>query len=145
MVKQVTDMGLQVSGEQRDIATSTLQQATNTADLRRLTDTVQSLGQASAASETANQISTRDRLALNERMRSVESQLATSATERTAGLSQILLQIKEIETQFRGINDVANMRSADQDRFNAMVWEKTHAGERYPGTTFFPHQGSPGR
>ena len=63
-----------------------------------------------------------------------------SAWRPIASVSAITtrVQIGEIEQQFHSVSNLDNLRAAQQERLNAMLWEKSHPGERYPNGTFFP-------
>ena len=71
-------------------------------------------------------------------MKKMEDLYAQEAADRKSQLAQTRVQLSEVEQQFHSVSNLENLRAAQQERLNAMLWEKSHPGERYPNGTFFP-------
>jgi hypothetical protein len=110
----------------------------NAENLRHLAETVHTLESAAAASAAADVTSRGDRAQLNDRLRIMESTLASEIGDRRANSAATKVSLAEIESQFHALSNVENLRAAQQERLNSMMWEKSHPGERYPNGTFFP-------
>lgn len=61
--------------------------------------------------------------------------LAAWSTQLNNGLSRTF---QEIETQFKNIESVENMRSETNERFIALMWERVFAGEQFPRSHYQP-------
>lgn len=110
----------------------------NSEGFKRLSQDVAALQQMATASTGADVNSRTDREQLNERARRLETELAGEVSERRAGAAEARVHLAEIEQQFHSVSNLENLRAAQQERLNSMLWEKSHPGERYPNGTFFP-------
>lgn len=114
------------------------QQVTETVTaVKTLTEAMETIQQRTAGSIEADSQSRTDRAQLNTRLAKLETLLATETGDRREDSASFRTHLGEIETQFHAVSDVANLRGAQQERINALLWEKTY-GAGYPNSTFFP-------
>jgi hypothetical protein len=105
---------------------------------KRRGETIAQLQSATQASLAADVNSRTDRVQLNDRVKWLETQLAAENADRRAGFAQLQTRLGEVETQFHAVSNLENLRAAQQQQINALVWDKSHPGEHYPAQTFFP-------
>jgi hypothetical protein len=74
----------------------------------------------------------------DDRVRTIESGLSTEVADRRANQAATKVSLAEIESQFHALSNVENLRAAQQERFNSMLYETANPGKRYPNGTFFP-------
>jgi septal ring factor EnvC (AmiA/AmiB activator) len=110
----------------------------HTETIRRMGDQLSSLDAASASSQMADANSRTDRAQLNERLRLLEAQLNSEIAERRATGATVKAALAEIEGQFHAVSNLENLRAAQQERLNSMLYEAANPGKRYPNGTFFP-------
>jgi septal ring factor EnvC (AmiA/AmiB activator) len=110
----------------------------NTETIRRMGDELRTLDAASAGSQMADVNSRTDRQQLNERMRTSETALNAEVAERRSGMATVKAALAEIEGQFHAVSNIENLRAAQQERLNSMLYEAANPGKRYPNGTFFP-------
>lgn len=100
---------------------------------------ISSLEYALVEIRTQNTRSIDERLALikeAEQARKMITDLQSQASRENAERSAALI---EIETQFRSSDQARNIERSDQQRTNALLWEKIFGG-RYPSdTVFYPN------
>jgi len=106
--------------------------------MRHMADSLHTLESASAGSQAADANSRADRQQLNERVRTLETTQNAEIADRRANSAAVKVALAEIESQFHALSNVENLRAAQQERLNSLMWEKSHPGERYPNGTFFP-------
>jgi hypothetical protein len=100
-------------------------------EIARLDSMVTGSAQADAQSRV-------DREQLNRRVENNQDNIAvlgTSVREMDARFSAALA---EIESQFHSVSDIGNIHLAQQNRMNAIMWEKLNPGQRFPSDIFFP-------
>lgn len=135
----VPGVGLYVSMETSSsvspIAAAT---AINSDSIRHLTDAVTVLQQMASSSTSADVNSRTDRAQLNDRVQKLESEFSLELANRRAAAAKTEIQLAEVEQQFHSVSNLENLRAAQQERLNSIMWEKSHPGERYPNTTWFP-------
>lgn len=110
----------------------------NAADLKHATDSLNVVENQAIASQSSDANSQVDRAQLNSRVRQLETQVNTEVGDRRSLAAITKVSLAEIESEFHAMSNLENLRVAQQDRLNAMLWEKSHPGERFPSTTFFP-------
>jgi hypothetical protein len=115
----------------QSLSTMTIQEASNTQAIGKLTDS-------SIVSTVADVTSRSDRLQLNDRLRSLETQFVSDSALRRGSITEIGSRLAETEQQFHAISNIDNLRWAHQLRDNAMLYEKINPGQRYPTDSFFP-------
>lgn len=107
------------------------------ATLKASTDELSVLAQRSSASVEADSVSRTDREQLNARVKTLENELAVEMADRRSDGASFKTHLGEIETQFHGVTTEINLDKANQQRVNALLWEKTFGGN-YPATDYFP-------
>jgi chromosome segregation ATPase len=133
----VRDLNQNQGVQDRDISNLRQQASENVAAVKSLTDTSAFLSQRSASSTEADVNSRTDRGQLNERVAKLEAQLAQEEGDRRSNIAAIRTHLGEVETQFHAVGDVANLRAAQQQRTDALLWQKAF-GQQYPDSTFNP-------
>ncbi|HEY2538196.1 MAG TPA: hypothetical protein VGI28_01660 [Stellaceae bacterium] len=121
----------------RDQIAINQQVSRNSAEMPQVHDQITTLQQRTASSLEADSASRTDRGQLNERVAKLEAALATEVADRRSDGATFGTHLGEIETQFHAVSDVGNLRGAQQERMNALLWHKAF-GEDYPVGTFFP-------
>jgi hypothetical protein len=114
-----------------------MQMSEASANIKGLLEQQAVLQQRSAASMEADGTSRTDRSQLNERVTRIEGALATETADRRSQNASFGTHLGEVETQFSRESDIGNLRGAQQERINALLWLKTY-NEAYPSATFFP-------
>ena len=110
----------------------------NSDAIKHLSEGMAVLQQAASSSTAADSNSRTDRTQLNDRVQRLETGLGSEVSERRSWTAETRVHLAEIEQQFHSVSNVENLRAAQQERLNSMLWEKSHPGERYPNGTFFP-------
>jgi hypothetical protein len=110
----------------------------NAEALKRQNEAITILQQSSAGSTSSDIASRADRQQLNDRLRLIEAELGKEIGDRRAISAEFRVSLAEIESQFHALSNLENLRAAQQEQLNALMWEKSHPGERYPNGTFFP-------
>lgn len=136
--EQVKEIAAIQNSRGRDLSVLAQAATTNTEVIGRLTTALHTVEQRVTADADSASNSRTDRTQLNERMKKVEEVLGTEITERRTANAQTRIQLGEVEQQFHSVSNLENLRHAQQERLNSMMWEKIHPGERYPSGTFFP-------
>lgn len=136
--KQINDLAARNNTEDRNISNLDTQAAATTTEVHRMGEEQRRIAAEVARSSSADQASQTDRQQLNSRLTAVEGRQATGNSERKAAMAEIGARLVEIEQQFHALSNIANIQMANQNRINAMLWEKVHPGERYPERDFFP-------
>lgn len=112
--------------------------ALNSEEIKRINGLQNTLQQEAAASTAADVNSRSDRAQLNERIQKLETTVSNDIADRRAAAAATKVSLAEIEGQFHALSNLDNLRAAQQERLNSLLWEKSHPGERYPNGTFFP-------
>lgn len=112
--------------------------AINGENVKHLTDAMRLVETQLAGNIALGASSTVDRAQTNERVHHLESALSTEVADRRAVMAAIKVSLAEVESQFHALSNTDNLRAAQQERLNSMLWEKSHPGDRYPNGTFFP-------
>jgi septal ring factor EnvC (AmiA/AmiB activator) len=110
----------------------------NSTTIAHMADQLRTLEAASAGSQMADVNSRADRQQLNERMHTLETAVSGEVAERRAGAATVKAALAEIEGQFHAVSNIENLRAAQQERLNSMLYEAANPGKRYPNGTFFP-------
>jgi hypothetical protein len=76
-----------------------------------------------------------------DRLGKIEKTIADGQAERRAEQASLEQREAEFETQFRANDALNNMTRMWQNRINAMVWERTFPGSRWPGDSYYPEIG----
>lgn len=128
-----------LGGDQaRELATDTQNGLNAIVEMRRQSEQLALLTGNAAASSVADGVSRTDRAQLNDRVRQNEAAIGTDRAEWQAHVAETNARLLEVEQQFHAISNIGNMQWSEQQRVNAMTFEKLHPGERYPTETFFP-------
>jgi septal ring factor EnvC (AmiA/AmiB activator) len=106
--------------------------------MRHISDQLRTLDAASAGSQMADVNSRTDRQQLNDRLRLLEATVSSEIAERRATGATVKAALAEIEGQFHAVSNLENLRAAQQERLNSMLYEAANPGKRYPNGTFFP-------
>lgn len=138
LAEQVKEIAVIQSDRGGKISNLSVEAAGNRDVISRLNDRQHILEDAVNKSAAADENSRTDRKQLNERLSKVESLFASEVADRRSTSAEVKVQLGEIEQQFHSVANLENLRAAQQERLNAMLWEKSHPGERYPNGTFFP-------
>jgi len=102
-------------------------------------DRLRLLENRTAGSTEADAASRIDRVQLNDRLRSLENNLASSSAERRSQYAVMQSKLVEIETQFCASDIVRNLMHAQDMRTDALLWAKTNPGETMPtDNSFYP-------
>lgn len=109
----------------------------NAEKIAHLSDSMRVVEGSAIAGQAADANSRVDRAQLNDRLRAAEVGLATEISDRRSNTASTKVALAEVETQLRAICSTENLRAAQQERLNSLMWEKSHPGERYPNGTFF--------
>jgi hypothetical protein len=120
------------------LAPITLSTNLNQQAITHLGEQVRALDSASQSSQMADGVSRTDRAQLNERLRALETMLTAEIAERRTSTASIKAALGEIEGQFHAVSNIDNLRAAQQERLNSMIYEAAFPGRRYPNGTFFP-------
>jgi septal ring factor EnvC (AmiA/AmiB activator) len=134
-VKEIAAIQNDRTGKLSNLA---VEATTNQNIITRMVDRQRVIEDAVQKSAAADENSRTDRKQLNERMSKIEDLLRTEITERRTNQAETRVQLAEIEQQFHSVSNLDNLRAAQQERLNAMMWEKAFPGTRYPNGTFFP-------
>lgn len=137
-IEQIKEVATIQTGRGKDLGLMSQTVVTNSNVLSRMSQTLRSVEEKTAESAAADANSKADRDQLNQRVAKLESILANEITDRRATSAETRIQLAEVEQQFHSVSNLENLRAAQQERLNAMLWEKSHPGERYPNGTFFP-------
>jgi chromosome segregation ATPase len=141
-MKNITDMVKEVASVQtsrgKDLSLLGQTAITNQELVRRHDDEIKMLQGKISESSAADVNSRTDRMQLNERLRRLEEEFNREVADRRASAAETRVQLAEVEQQFHSVSNLENLRAAQQERLNSIMWEKTHPGERYPNGTFFP-------
>jgi hypothetical protein len=123
---------------QNAIAPSIASTAVNSKAIEQQGVIVAGLQQSTAGSARADEASRTDRAQLNDRIRSLEGDVAKEIADRRAIAAELKVANAEIETQFHAVSDLENLRTVWQSRINSLLWDKAYPGEHFPSETFFP-------
>lgn len=96
------------------------------------TERLRILETSTAGSSQADATSKTDRSQLNERLRLVEAQVATSSGERQSQYAVMAAKLVEIETQFCASDIVRNLMHAQDMRITSLMWSKQNPGQKMP-------------
>jgi chromosome segregation ATPase len=135
---QIKEVATIQAGRGKDLSLLGQTATTNSELLNRMIARQHDLEEKVAASTAADVNSRTDREQLNQRVAKLEQDFAKEMAERRANSAEVRIQLAEVEQQFHSVSNLENLRAAQQERLNAMLWEKSHPGERYPNGTFFP-------
>lgn len=138
LADQVRDIATIETARGKDLSLLAQTATLNGETINRMLERQRLVDDSISKSTSADENSRTDRSQLNTRMSKIESQLASEVQERRTHSAETRVQLAEIEQQFHSVSNIANLRAAQQERMNSMMWEKTHPGERYPNGTFFP-------
>ncbi len=83
-----------------------------------------------------------DRARLNDGVASLRKELGEGKAERKENEARFRAALTEIETQFRAVAQMDNLRTVENRRALALLWEKVF-GSRYPDRDFFPDMSQP--
>lgn len=119
------------------LISSSQQVTANSADLKIMRDQIAMLQQSSAQSRESDAESRTNRGELGARVAKLEANMGQETADRRAQEASFGTHLGEIETQFHAVSDIGNLRGAQQERLNAMLWQKAY-GQSYPSQTFFP-------
>lgn len=147
LTEQVKDLDTVQTNRYRDMSILAQSTSVNAEALSRMTTTVHGLEEKTATSTAFDANSRTDRQQLNERVKKIEETFAAEVTDRRTQQAETKIQLGEVEQQFHSVSNMENLRAAQQERLNALMWEKVHPGDHYPASTFFPttiFQGSGG-
>lgn len=136
--EQVKENETDLTSRGKEISLLTQTATANSEIIRRLVDGQRLLQDRTVASTEADANSRTDRQQLNSRVAKVEESIARNEGDRRADAAQTHVQLAEVEQQFHSVSNLENLRAAQQERLNSMLWEKSHPGERYPNGTYFP-------
>lgn len=103
--------------------------------LARLTSDLGANAQRDAASET-------DRVRLNSTVTDLKKEIGDGKAERKANEAKFAAALIEIETQFRSMGQMANLRSASDHNLISFMWEKLF-GTAYPKAEYYPDMSQP--
>ena len=134
---QVHDITSAQVAEDRQISNIAQQTTENATGLKSLETEQSVLVQRSASSLEADSNSRTDRAQLNDRVAKVENSLAQEIGDRRSEDATLRTQLAEVETQFHAVSDDTNLRAAEQERLNSLLWDKAY-GQKYPSGVFFP-------
>ncbi len=135
---QVKEIATTQASRGRDISSLSQTSTTNSELLARVIRDERDNDAKISGSNTADAISRTDRQQLNDRVVKLENSVLSETSDRKEQAAEFRVQLKEVEQQFHSVSNLENLRAAQQQRLNAQLWEKTHPGERYPDSTFFP-------
>jgi hypothetical protein len=144
--KVLAELNARNNQQDRQINNSNNQLNTLQVTVKDLVESNVRLTSQAASSSVADSSSATDRQQLNMRLQELERNAAKNAADRSSARAEVSARLVEIEQQFHAISNIMNIQLAFQNRLNAMLWEKTHPGERYPSRDFFPstiYQNSP--
>ena len=99
---------------------------------------VSRLDQLVTASTASDAQSRTDREQLNHKVAANDTKIADMAVTVQEMDARFSAALAEIESQFHSVSDVGNIHLAQQNRMNALLWEKVNPGQRYPSDIFFP-------
>jgi hypothetical protein len=126
------------TNDARDLTALNQQSTLLAVDVRRNADALKVVSDSVAASAFADGVSRTDRTQLNDRLRLVENTVSANEVQNRGQTAEVQARLLEVEQQFANVSNVMNIRAAEQNRVNAMTYEKTHPGERYPDSSFYP-------
>jgi hypothetical protein len=136
--KQISDIASIQISRGKEISLIAQETTTNGEIIKRMTTNQERMSDQVVASAAADVASRTDRLQLNDRMKKLEDIVAHETADRRAQGAEFRVHLGEIEEQFHSVSNLENLRAAQQERLNALMWEKSHPGDRYPNGTFFP-------
>lgn len=138
MTDQLRDLSAIEVSRGKDISLLAQTTTANSEIINRMTDRQRTVDDSLSKGAAADENSRSDRQQLNNRVQKLETEIANEMGERRAQSAETRIQLGEIEQQFHSVSNLENLRAAQQERLNSMLWEKSHPGERYPNGTFFP-------
>lgn len=83
--------------------------------------------------ERASVTSQSDRQQLNDSLRAFEGRLAIMERADSSKAEQL----KEVETQIKGLSDISNLRDAQSLTYIALLWKRTY-GDDFPINAYYP-------
>lgn len=99
--------------------------------IEKVSDQAQKSASADANSQT-------DRHQLNERVVKLEDLYTKGTADRREAIATIQARLSEIEGQFHSVSNTENLRWANQQRLNSLMWNKSFPDSKFPDTTFYP-------
>lgn len=134
-VKEIATIQNTRGGTLQNLSTTV---ASNHESISRMMERERRLEDQVAKSASSDDISRTDRVQLNDRVKKLEQQISSEIADRRQQSAEVRVQLGEIEQQFHSVSNLENLRAAYYNRNIAMLWEKTHPGERFPTDNFFP-------
>jgi predicted nuclease with TOPRIM domain len=134
----IHDLTSQYTTRERDITNLIQSTTANNSRLQEIATAQQRIGEMALSSQAADVNSRTDRDQLNNRVKTLETDLAHEVTTRNAEQAANRVNHGEVETQFHAVSNIENLRWAYQNRLNTVLFNRTHPGENWPAENFFP-------
>lgn len=78
-----------------------------------------------------------DRAAMHQKVDENSQKISLLAGQVSANHAEWRSNVAEIEAQFKGVGNISNLRSQEQQRILGLIWRKVY-GEELPPNSFYP-------